>query len=38
MYAITFELDTLQLQQQYPTASWQNAYNDYKKDITQFRI
>ncbi len=33
MYAITFDLDTLQLQQQYPTASWQNAYNDIKKTL-----
>lgn len=31
MYAISFDLDTAQLQQQYPTASWQNAYGDIKK-------
>jgi virulence-associated protein VapD len=31
MYAITFDLDTNQLQQQYPNPSWQNAYNDIKK-------
>jgi virulence-associated protein VapD len=31
MYAITFDLDTAQLQQQYPSLSWQNAYADIKK-------
>ncbi len=31
MYAIIFDLDTSQLQQQYPGPSWQNAYNDIKK-------
>ncbi len=31
MYAISFDLDTNQLQQQYPAPSWQNAYNDLKK-------
>ena len=31
MYAISFDLDTNQLQQQYPNPSWQNAYNDIKK-------
>lgn len=28
MYAISFDLDTKLLQQSYPSASWQNAYND----------
>ena len=27
MYAISFDLDTTQLQQQYPAPSWQNAYS-----------
>ncbi|PQJ96140.1 virulence factor [Chromatium okenii] len=31
MYAISFDLDTNQLQQQYPNPSWQNAYYDIKK-------
>lgn len=30
-YAISFDLDTTQLQQVYPTSSWQNAYGDIKK-------
>ena len=30
-YAISFELDTAQLQQMYPSPSWQNAYADIKK-------
>ena len=30
-YAISFDLDTAQLQQVYPNASWQNAYGDIKK-------
>ena len=30
-YAISFDLDTAQLQQMYPTPSWQNAYADIKK-------
>ncbi len=33
MYAISFDLDTAQLQQQYPNPSWQNAYNDIKKTL-----
>jgi virulence-associated protein VapD len=33
MYAIAFDLDTNQLQDQYPTASWQNAYGDIKKTL-----
>jgi len=35
MYAIAFDLDTAQLQQQYPNGSWQNAYGDIKKVLTQ---
>jgi virulence-associated protein VapD len=31
MYAIAFDLDTAQLQQEYPNPSWQNAYGDIKK-------
>ena len=33
MYAIAFELDTAQLQQEYPNPSWQNAYGDIKKTL-----
>jgi virulence-associated protein VapD len=33
MYAIAFDLDTTQLQSQYPSASWQNAYGDIKKTL-----
>lgn len=33
MYAIAFDLDTIQLQQEYPTPSWQNAYGDIKKTL-----
>ena len=33
MYAIAFDLDTAQLQQEYPSASWQNAYGDIKKTL-----
>ncbi len=31
MYALAFDLDTAQLQVQYPNQSWQNAYTDIKK-------
>ena len=31
VYAIAFDLDTEQLQLQYPNISWQNAYGDIKK-------
>lgn len=31
MYAIAFDLDTAQLQHEYPNDSWQNAYGDIKK-------
>jgi virulence-associated protein VapD len=31
MYAIAFDLDTAQLQVEYPNSSWQNAYGDIKK-------
>jgi len=31
MYAIAFDLDTAQLQAEYPNDSWQNAYGDIKK-------
>ena len=31
MYAIAFDLDTAQLQNEYPGPSWQNAYADIKK-------
>ncbi len=34
MYAIAFDLDTAQLQAQYPNTSWQNAYGDVKKTLT----
>ena len=30
-YAISFDLDTAQLQQMYPSSSWQNAYGDIKR-------
>jgi virulence-associated protein VapD len=33
MYAIAFDLDTAQLQQEYPNASWQNAYGDIRKTL-----
>lgn len=33
MYAIAFDLDTAQLQVQYPNSSWQNAYGDVKKTL-----
>jgi virulence-associated protein VapD len=33
MYAIAFDLDTAQLQDEYPNASWQNAYGDIKKTL-----
>ncbi len=33
MYAIAFDLDTSQLQQEYPNPSWQNAYADIKKTL-----
>ena len=33
-YAISFDLDTAQLQQMYPSASWQNAYGDIKRILT----
>jgi len=33
MYAIAFDLDTTQLQQEYPNPSWQNAYNDIRKTL-----
>jgi virulence-associated protein VapD len=31
MYAIAFDLDTAQLQVEYPNLSWQNTYGDIKK-------
>ncbi len=31
MYAIAFDFDTAQLQNEYPNSSWQNAYGDIKK-------
>jgi len=31
LYAISFDLDTAQLQKEYPNPSWQNAYNDIKR-------
>jgi virulence-associated protein VapD len=31
MYALAFDLDTAQLQHEYPNDSWQNAYGDIKK-------
>ncbi len=33
MYAISFDLDTEQLKQQYPNDSWQHAYGDIKKEL-----
>ncbi len=30
-YAISFDLDTTELQKLYPSGSWQNAYTDVKK-------
>jgi virulence-associated protein VapD len=35
MYAIAFDLDTTQLQHQYPNASWQNAYGDVRRVLQQ---
>jgi virulence-associated protein VapD len=35
MYAIAFDLDTNQLQDQYPNASWQNAFGDIKKTLIE---
>ncbi len=32
-YAITFDLDTTELQKLYPGTSWQNAYADVKKTL-----
>ena len=32
-YAISFDLDTEQLKQVYPSQSWQNAYGDIKKTL-----
>lgn len=34
-YAISFDLDTEQLKQVYPSQSWQNAYGDIKRVLTQ---
>ncbi len=31
MYAIAFDLDTEQLQNQYPSASWQHGYRDVRR-------
>jgi len=31
VYAIAFDLDTAQLQVEYPNASWTNAYSDIRK-------
>jgi virulence-associated protein VapD len=33
MYAIAFDLDTAQLQQEDPNAPWQNAYNNIRKTL-----
>ncbi|HXX43318.1 MAG TPA: hypothetical protein VEJ38_01220 [Candidatus Acidoferrales bacterium] len=33
MYAIAFDLDTTQLQAEYPGPSWQNAYSEIKKTL-----
>jgi hypothetical protein len=33
VYAIAFDLDTTQLQQEYPNALWQNAYGDIKETL-----
>ena len=33
VYAIAFDLDTAQLQKEYPNPSWQNAYADIKKTL-----
>ena len=33
MYTIAFDLDTIQLQHEYPNASWQNAYGDIEKTL-----
>lgn len=34
MYAITFDLDTAQLENQYGSESWNNAYSDIRKTLT----
>ncbi len=33
MYAIAFDLDTAQLQQEYPNDSWQNCLRRHKKTL-----
>ena len=33
MYAIAFDLDTSQLAQHYPNASWNNAYTDVRRTL-----
>ena len=35
MYAIAFDLDANQLKNQYPNASWQNAYSDVRQTLNQ---
>ncbi len=34
MYAIIFDLDTIALQQSYPTPSYQNAYSEIRSYLT----
>lgn len=34
MYAIAFDLDTATLKNLYPSDSWQNAYGDIKKTLS----
>lgn len=36
MYAITFDLDTKALEQNYPTQSWRNAYADIEMFLADF--
>ncbi|MCI5046868.1 MAG: hypothetical protein MRY59_05160 [Aquisalinus sp.] len=33
MYAISFDLDTKQLEKLYQNESWQNAYNDIRREL-----
>jgi len=36
MYAIAFDLDTEELQRQYPSPSWQNAYRDVRDALFEY--
>ncbi|ATD64634.1 virulence factor [Neisseria weixii] len=36
MYAITFDLDTKELEKRYPSASWRKAYDDIADFLTDY--